>query len=106
MSRTIRRTRGNPHELYTFREVISLKGNPFSEILYIKPGHPEYDREYWNVHKDTHRGIYGVPRWYRAQLNKECDRDEQQRLARALRRGEEEELVFNPRKKNAGYYWW
>lgn len=106
MSRTIRRTRGNPHQLYSFREVVSLKGNIFHEIEYIQPGHPEYAKEYWRVHADAHRGGYGVPRWYRAELNKSCKLDEAKRMRQAFAVGLEEELVFNPRKKNAGYYWW
>lgn len=107
MSRTLRRTRGVPHELIDYVYVDSKKpGYQHLTWARLKPGTREYSLAYWNIHGDAHSGVHGVPRWYRHDLNVKANSDEKARLTRALARGEEDELVFNPRKKNAGYYWW
>lgn len=108
MSRTIRRTHGNTryHAPYVWKEIVTRKGNVIHEFDYIKPGHPEYKKLYSEQHRDERSGRYGVPRWYRANLNKSVNSKEKSALHRALARGQEEELTLNPRKNNAGYTWW
>ncbi|WP_087863542.1 hypothetical protein [Comamonas thiooxydans] len=106
MSRTIRRTRGNPHELSTWVDTTTLQGNDFHERVVLRPGHDGYKKAYWQVHKDGHKGVYGVPRWYRRDLNREVSREEQRVLLKALRTGELDAVVLNARKNNAGWYWW
>lgn len=108
MSRTIRRTRGNLyyHELSTWVDKTTLKGNEFVERVVLLPGHEGYKKAYWKAHKDGHSGIHGVPRWYRRELNREVSREENRVLVKAIKSGELDTVVLNARKNNAGYTWW
>lgn len=105
MARTIRRTRGNRQQLTNLVEIETARGGVILEWQQIAEQDPAYGKAYWRYHKDGHSGIYGVPRWYRRELNRAFSRKEKQALDQALKRIDQE-VVLSPRKKDAGYFWW
>lgn len=105
MARTIRRTRGDQHQLTTFVAIETASGGLIFEYRRLTPRDPEYRKAYWDYHKDGPSGVYGVPRWYRHMLDRSKATKEKQALTRALKTPDLE-LVDLPRKKDAGYTWW
>lgn len=106
MARTIRRTSGNPHEVNALRPFETRRGGVKWEWVTLHPGDAEYSKLYWEIHGDCRSGVYGVPRWYRHEINSSKKTQEKKRLRQALDKGLLEELIFDARKNDAGYSWW